>query len=83
MVVVTQVAKHVSDPGNQHNNDPRQEHILNKPSALCLAIGKQKSDWGGGGGEGEGGTDEPNRPLNFIKGVNIFFFETGFSFFGI
>ena len=34
----TQVAKHVSDLDNQHNNGPRQDQISNNPSALCLAL---------------------------------------------
>ena len=34
----TQVAKHVSDLGNQHNNGPHQDQIFDNPSALCLAL---------------------------------------------
>ena len=34
----TQVAKQVSDPGNQHNNGPHQDQISDKPSALCLVL---------------------------------------------
>ena len=34
----TQVAKHMSDQDNQHNNGPHQDKIVDNPSALCLAL---------------------------------------------
>ena len=34
----TQVAKHVSDLGNQHDNGPHQDKIFDNPTALCLAL---------------------------------------------
>ena len=58
--LATQVAKHLSDLGNQHNNGVHQDHIWNNPSALCIALWAKNLDvagGGGGGGGGEGGTD--------------------------
>ena len=72
-----QVAKHVSDLGNQHNNGPHQDRVSGNPSALCLALwaknrirlgGRCVWERGGGGGRGRGGwvgglvrRDVPNR----------------------
>ena len=54
----TQVAKHLSDLGNQHNNGPHQDQIFDNPSALCLALCPQVGfDWGWGVGGGGGGGD--------------------------
>ena len=54
--VVTQVAKHVSDLGNQHNNGPHQGQNFDNPSALCLALwAKSRIRLRGGGGGGGGG----------------------------
>ena len=50
----TQVAKHVSDLGNQHNNGPHQDQIFDNPSALCLALWAKtriRLRWGRGEGE--------------------------------
>ena len=52
-----QVAKHVSDLGNQHNNGPHQDRVSGNPSALCLALwaknrirlGGRCGGWGSGG----------------------------------
>ena len=33
---LTQVAKHVSDPGNQHNNGPYQDQICDAPNKLFM-----------------------------------------------
>ena len=47
MPVVTdeaaQAAKHVSDPGNQHNNGPHQDQIFDNPlctlrSTVCVCV---------------------------------------------
>ena len=45
--MVTQVVKHVSDlTGNQYNNGPQQDQIIDNRSALYgLALGELKSDW--------------------------------------
>ena len=51
----TQVAKHVSDLGNQHNNGPHQDQIFDNPSALCLALWAKtriRLRWGRGEGGG-------------------------------
>ena len=59
-------AKHVSDLGNQRNNGPHQDQILDNPPALCLALWAK--NWirlcGGGGG----GPEVPNRL--FMKGLD-------------
>ena len=34
----TQVAKHVSDQGNQHNSGPHQDQIFDNPAAPRLAF---------------------------------------------
>ena len=38
MPAVTEVEKHVSDQGNQHNNGPHQDQIFDNLSAFCLAV---------------------------------------------
>ena len=49
----TQIAKHVSDQGNQHNNGPHQDQIFDNPSALCLVLwSKNRIQLGVGGGGG-------------------------------
>ena len=58
--------QHLSDQGNQHNNGPYQDQILDNPSALCLALWAKNRTWLG---EGGGGTDAPNRL--FMKGVRL------------
>ena len=55
------LTKHVSDQDNQHNNGPHQEQIFDNPSALCLALWAKNRIRLGGGGEGGGRTDAPNR----------------------
>ena len=48
---LTQVTKHVSDQGNQHNNGPQQDQTyFDNPSALLIIMG-QHSGSGAGGGE--------------------------------
>ena len=57
--LATQVAKHLSDLGNQHNNGAHQDQIWSNLSALCIALWAKKLMWlgvgvvvGGGGGGG-------------------------------
>ena len=48
----TQVVKHVSDQGNQHNNGPHQDQIFDNHSAFCLALWAKNWIWLGGEGGG-------------------------------
>ena len=51
----TQVAKHVSDLGSQHNTGSHQDHISDNPSDLCLAMWAKNRIRLGGLGWGWGG----------------------------
>ena len=57
------LSKHVSGLGNQHNNGPHQEQVFDNPSALCLALGEEKSDLA------LERTEAPNR--FWLKGVSF------------
>ena len=52
---------------------PCHNQIFDNPSALCLALWAKNQTWlgvgGGGGVEGQGGTDVPN--MLFMKGVGL------------
>ena len=50
----------------KHNNGPHQDQVFDNPTALCLALGKRKSD------SALVGTDAPNRL--FMKGVGTSFY---------
>ena len=63
----TQVAKHVSDQGNQHNNGPHQDQIFGICSPLGNAGKKSPAFWCV---LLFGGTDAPSRL--FMKGVRLF-----------
>ena len=64
--LTTQVAKHVSDQGNQNNNGPHQDQIFDNLSALCFALwAKNRIRFLEGVG-----TDAPNAPNKlFMKCV--------------
>ena len=55
-------ATHVSHLGNQDNNSANQ--ISDKPSALWLALGEQKSD------SAPGGTEAPKRNIYHASTMN-------------
>ena len=44
--LTNQLAKHVSDLGNQHNNGPHQDQIVDNLSALCFALWAWKIGFG-------------------------------------
>ena len=70
----TRVAKDVYDQGNQHNNGPHQDQILDKPSALCLTmLATNQIRFG------VGLIDSPNRL--FMNGTGLFFFPSTINYF--
>ena len=70
----TRVAKDVYDQGNQHNNGPHQDQILDKPSVLCLTmLATNQIRFG------VGLIDSPNRL--FMNGTGLFFFPSTINYF--